>query len=61
MRFAILGAGGIGGYYAGLLARAGHNVYLLARGQNLSQLRQRGLEVRTPEESRPEPSSVAGT
>ena len=51
MRFAILGAGGIGGYYAGLLARAGHNVYLLARGHNLSQLRQRGLEVRTPEES----------
>lgn len=51
MRAAILGAGGVGGYYAGLLARSGHMVHLLARGENLSVLRQKGLEVRTPEES----------
>jgi|SRR5215813_205428 len=51
MHVAILGVGGIGGYYGGLLARAGHNVYLLARGENLAALQQRGLEVRTPEES----------
>jgi 2-dehydropantoate 2-reductase len=51
MRIAILGAGGVGGYYGGALARAGHEVQLLARGANLAALRQKGLEVRTPEES----------
>jgi 2-dehydropantoate 2-reductase len=51
VRIAILGAGGIGGYYGGLLAGAGHSVCLLARGENLAVLRQRGLEVRTPKES----------
>jgi 2-dehydropantoate 2-reductase len=49
MRIAILGAGGVGGYYGGLLARAGHSVALLARGAHLDALRKRGLEVRTPE------------
>lgn len=51
MRITILGAGGVGGYYGGLLARAGHPVALLARGAHLEALRARGLEVRTPEES----------
>ena len=51
MRIAILGAGGVGGYYGGLLARAGHSVAILARGAHLDALRQRGLEVRTPEGS----------
>ena len=49
MRIAILGAGGVGGYYGGLLARAGHSVALLARGAHLDALRQRGLEIRAPE------------
>ena len=51
MRIAVLGAGGVGGYYGGVLARRGHAVYVLARGENLAALRQKGLEVRTPEES----------
>ena len=50
MRFAVLGAGGVGGYYGGALSRAGHAVALLARGAHLDALRARGLEVRTPEE-----------
>ncbi|HKH45669.1 MAG TPA: 2-dehydropantoate 2-reductase [Thermoanaerobaculia bacterium] len=49
MRIAILGAGGVGGYFGGLLARAGHSVAFLARGAHLEALRARGLEVRTPE------------
>ena len=49
MNIAILGAGGVGSYYGGTLARAGHRVALLARGAHLEALRQRGLEVRTPE------------
>jgi 2-dehydropantoate 2-reductase len=43
-----VGAGGIGGYYAGLLRRAGLDVRLLARGENLAAIKERGLEVRTP-------------
>jgi 2-dehydropantoate 2-reductase len=50
MRIAVLGAGGVGGYYGGTLARAGHDVALLARGAHLDALRASGLEVRTPEE-----------
>ena len=50
MRIAILGAGGVGGFYGGTLARSGHAVALLARGAHLDALRARGLEVRTPEE-----------
>jgi 2-dehydropantoate 2-reductase len=49
MNIAILGAGGVGGYFGGILARAGNSVTLLARGAHLAALRERGLEVRTPE------------
>lgn len=49
-RVAVLGVGGIGGYYGGLLARAGHDVFALARGANLTALRERGLIVRAPDE-----------
>jgi 2-dehydropantoate 2-reductase len=51
MRIAILGAGGVGGYFGGELARASHRVTLLARGAHLAALRERGLEVRSPEGS----------
>jgi 2-dehydropantoate 2-reductase len=49
MRVAVIGAGGIGGLYGGLLARAGHDVSFLARGAHLAAIRQRGLEVRSTE------------
>jgi 2-dehydropantoate 2-reductase len=49
MKIAILGAGGVGSYFGGMLARAGHPVSMLARGAHLDALRERGLEVRTPE------------
>ena len=49
MRIAVLGAGGVGGYYGGILARAGHDVAFLARGEHLKALREKGLEIRTPE------------
>jgi 2-dehydropantoate 2-reductase len=47
MRVAVIGAGGIGGLYGGLLARAGHTVAFLARGRHLEAIRARGLEVRS--------------
>jgi 2-dehydropantoate 2-reductase len=51
MKIAILGAGGIGGYYGGLLAHNGHHVCVLARTANLAALQDRGIEVRTPGET----------
>ena len=50
MQIAVIGAGGVGGYYGALLARGGHRVTLLARGEHLSAIRQRGLEIRLPDE-----------
>lgn len=45
LRILMLGAGGIGGYYAARLARAGHQVVLTARGEHLSALQADGLFV----------------
>jgi 2-dehydropantoate 2-reductase len=47
MRIAIIGAGGTGGLYGGVLARAGHEVRFLARGQHLRSMQEHGLEVRS--------------
>lgn len=45
MRIAIMGSGGIGGYYGGRLAAAGEDVTFIARGENLAALRSGGLRV----------------
>src|SRR3954471_23095723 len=45
MRIAVIGAGAVGGYYGALLARAGHEVTLIARGAHLAAIRDRGLTV----------------
>jgi 2-dehydropantoate 2-reductase len=45
MRIAIVGAGGVGGLIGGLLARAGIPVSLVARGEQLRAIRERGLRV----------------
>ncbi|MEW6754350.1 MAG: ketopantoate reductase family protein [Candidatus Latescibacterota bacterium] len=47
MRVAVVGAGGVGGYYGALLARAGAQVCLLARGPHLAAIREGGLRVRS--------------
>jgi 2-dehydropantoate 2-reductase len=49
MRIAVIGAGGVGGLYGGLLARAGHEVAFLARGAQLAAITANGLEVRSAE------------
>lgn len=46
MRVLVMGAGAVGGYYGGLLARTGHEVTFVARGAHLAALRERGLEIR---------------
>lgn len=45
MKVAIYGAGGVGGYFGGRLARAGADVHFIARGEHLDALRQDGLHV----------------
>lgn len=45
MKVAVMGAGGVGGYFGGLLARAGHQVTFVARGAHLQAIRERGLRV----------------
>jgi 2-dehydropantoate 2-reductase len=40
-----MGTGGVGGYYGGLLARAGHDVTFIARGAHLEAISKKGLEV----------------
>ena len=45
MRIAIMGAGGVGGYFGGLLARAGQEVTFIARGAHLEAIERDGLRV----------------
>lgn len=47
MRVVVMGAGGLGGYFGGLLARHGTDVTFIARGANLRALQERGLTVRS--------------
>ena len=46
MRIAIIGAGAIGGTMAALLARAGHDVAVTARGTQLAAIREGGIRLR---------------
>lgn len=50
MKFAVVGAGGVGGYFGGRLAQAGEDVTFIARGEHLAAIRRDGLRV----------SSIAG-
>lgn len=45
MKFAIFGTGGVGGYFGGRLAQAGHDVTFIARGKHLAAIQESGLRV----------------
>ena len=45
MKIAVMGTGGVGGYFGGLLARAGNDVTFVARGPHLEAIRANGLRV----------------
>ncbi len=47
MKVAVMGAGSIGGYFGGMLARAGHDVTLIARNDHLDAIRRDGLIMQT--------------
>ncbi|MCI0520300.1 MAG: 2-dehydropantoate 2-reductase [Chloroflexi bacterium] len=47
MKIVVLGTGGVGGYYGGLLARQGLEVTFVARRAHLEALRRNGLQVKS--------------
>lgn len=48
MKFAMIGAGGIGGFLGARLAAAGEDVAFVARGAHLAAIRRDGLLLKTP-------------
>jgi 2-dehydropantoate 2-reductase len=51
LRIAIMGSGGVGGYFGARLVKGGADVHFIARGSHLAAMRERGLAV----EGGPEP------
>lgn len=47
MRIAIVGAGGLGGYFGARLQAAGHETFFIARGVHLAAIRRGGLRIRS--------------
>src|SRR3972149_7352245 len=45
MKIAVMGAGGVGGYFGARLAQAGCDVAFIARGAHLAAMREHGLTV----------------
>lgn len=67
MKVAVMGAGAVGCYFAGMLARAGHDVVLVGRPQHVEAFNTKGLrlEAKTFDETLPveastDPAIVAG-
>ena len=47
MKILIMGTGGVGGYYGGLLAQQGNDVTFVARGEHLKAMQNEGLKVKS--------------
>ena len=47
LKVAVMGAGAVGCYYGGMLARAGHEVVLIARPQHVEAIARDGLRMET--------------
>jgi len=45
MKIAMMGSGGVGGFFGGRLAHAGYDVSFVARGAHLAAMRQQGLVI----------------
>lgn len=48
MKIAVLGAGGVGGYFGARLAASGSDITFIARGKHLEAMRKNGLSVISP-------------
>lgn len=51
MRFAVIGAGGVGGFFGAMLVAGGEDVMFTARGSHLEAMRSDGLRVTSPGKS----------
>ncbi|MGJ7579733.1 ketopantoate reductase family protein [Variovorax sp. RHLX14] len=67
LRVAVMGAGAVGCYYGGLLARAGHDVVLIGRASHVEAVSRSGLHIETGTfdehvklDASTEPDAVAG-
>jgi 2-dehydropantoate 2-reductase len=49
MKIAVMGSGGLGGYFGARLAEGGSDVTFIARGAHLAAMQERGLSVEGPE------------
>lgn len=49
MRIAVMGSGGLGGYFGARLALGGADVHFIARGQHLEAMLREGLRIEGPE------------
>jgi 2-dehydropantoate 2-reductase len=49
MKIAVVGVGGVGGYFGGRLAASGADVHFIARGGNLAALKAKGLQIFSPQ------------
>ena len=49
MRIAVMGSGGLGGYFGARLALGGADVHFIARGKHLEAMRRDGLRIEGPE------------
>ncbi len=47
MKIYIIGTGGLGGYFGGMLAKAGQDVTFLARGDHYQAIRENGLKIKS--------------
>lgn len=47
MKFAVVGTGGVGGYFGGKLAAAGYDVTFIARGNHLKAIKENGLSIKS--------------
>ena len=47
LKIAVMGAGSVGCYYGGMMARAGHDVMLVARPQHVAAIASAGLRLQT--------------
>jgi 2-dehydropantoate 2-reductase len=47
MKVLVVGAGGVGGYYGGVLSKSGEDVTFLARGEHLRAIQDRGLLLKS--------------
>ena len=59
MRFAVMGAGAVGSYYGGMLARAGHDVTLIGRPGHVEAIRHGGLRLQTLSFDEPVPVAAS--